>query len=52
MECNTVKDALLKIHQLKEGDCLILDIDDTIIMPEAMMFHPCSPFSKFIDDLK
>lgn len=52
MQCVSVTDLRSSIDQLKPGDWFIVDIDDTVITPQAMMFRSSSPFHTFIDDIK
>lgn len=52
MECFSIKAVQSRINQLQPGDWFIVDIDDTLITPQAMMFRPTSPFCTFIDDIK
>ena len=52
MECFSIKALDEIISELQPGDWFIVDIDDTLIAPQAMMFRPQSPHHKFIDDLK
>ncbi|MCE2716192.1 MAG: DUF2608 domain-containing protein [Pseudomonadota bacterium] len=48
----SVKDLKPCLDQLQAGDFLVIDIDDTVITPRAMMFRAQSPHHKIIDDLK
>ncbi len=52
MECSSIKTLQSRIDQLQPGDWFVVDIDDTIITPQAMMFRPDSPFCTFIDGIK
>lgn len=52
MECFSVNDVLSEINTLQSVDLLIVDIDDTIITPKALMFRPKSPWYNFVDNLK
>ncbi len=52
MECVSIHDLQSEISQLQTGDWFIVDVDDTLITPQAMMFRPSSVFSAFIDDVK
>ncbi len=52
MECSSINTLQSRIDQLQPGDWLVVDIDDTIITPQAMMFRPASSFCTFIDDIK
>lgn len=52
MECVSIHDLKLELDQLQSGDWFIVDVDDTLITPQAMMFRPSSPFNSLIDDLK
>lgn len=51
-KCFSVKDLEHQINQLLPGDHFIVDVDDTLIATQAMMFRPHSPFYEFIDRLK
>lgn len=52
MECVSIKTLQPSLDQLESGDWLIVDIDDTVIAPSAMMFRTQSPHCKLIDKLK
>lgn len=52
MECVSIHDLKPELDQLQPGDWFIVDVDNTLITPSAMMFRPSSPFSTFIDNLK
>ena len=52
MECVSIHDLQSELDQLQPGDWFIVDVDDTLITPQAMMFRPSSPFCTIIDDLK
>lgn len=52
MECSSIKTLQSRIDQLQPGDWFVVDIDDTIITPQAMMFRPASSFCTFIDGIK
>lgn len=52
MECVSIHDLQSELDQLQLGDWFIVDVDDTLITPQAMMFRPSSPFCTFIDKLK
>lgn len=52
MECTSINDLNYIIEQLQPGDCLIVDVDDTLITPQAMMFRPQSPYHTFLDKIK
>lgn len=52
MACASVKDLKSDLDQLQAGDFLVVDIDDTVITPSAMMFRKQSPHHQVIDILK
>jgi len=52
MECFSIKTLQSHIDSLQKGDWFVVDIDDTIITPQAMMFRPASPYCTFIDGIK
>jgi hypothetical protein len=52
MECSSIKTLQSRIDQLQPGDWFVVDIDETIITPQAMMFRPASPYCTFIDGIK
>ena len=52
MECISIKNLSNQIDQLQPGDWLIVDVDDTLIAPKAMMFRHSSTFYGFLDKLK
>jgi hypothetical protein len=52
MECVSIHDLRPELEQLQSGDWFIVDVDDTLITPQALMFRPSSPFCALIDDLK
>ena len=52
MECVSIKTLQPYLDQLQPGDWLVVDIDDTVITPSAMMFRTQSPHCKLIDNLK
>ncbi len=52
MECVSIHDLQSEIDQLQPGDWFIVDIDDTLITPQAMMFRHSSPFCTFVNKLK
>lgn len=52
MECVSIHDLKPELDQLQSGDWFIVDVDDTLITPQAVMFRPSSPFNALIDDLK
>ena len=52
MECTSIKSLDEIISQLQPGDWFIVDVDDTLIAPKAIMFRPQSPSYGFIDSLK
>lgn len=51
-KCFSVGDLEYQLNQLQAGDQFIVDVDDTLIATQAMMFRPSSPFYEFIDKLK
>jgi hypothetical protein len=52
MECTSIKDVEHLTNNLQPGDWFIVDVDDTLIAPQATMFRPESPSCGFIDYLK
>ena len=52
MECVSIHDLQPELDQLQPGDWFIVDVDDTLITPQAMMFRTTSTFCTFIDDIK
>ncbi|MCX7343142.1 MAG: DUF2608 domain-containing protein [Proteobacteria bacterium] len=51
-KCVSVSSLDHQVSQLLPGDYFVVDVDDTLIATQAMMFRPHSPFYEFIDKLK
>ncbi len=52
VSCFSIDALSENLGKLQQGDWFIVDVDDTLITPKAMMFRPQSPYHDFIDDIK
>lgn len=48
----TIKQIIAVINALQPGDWLVVDVDNTLIMPEDAIFQSNSPDKNFVDELK
>lgn len=51
-ECTSVHTLKDLINSLQPRDYFVVDVDDTLITPQAMMFRDRSPFYGFLDNIK